>query len=161
MAMGSDHEGDATEPTVASDCAATEHTRESHLTSTRRSTTMRTSRSVRNATEHAQHWRLPALSGDWLLIFRFVGAHDMAATWACPGCKPSWTQRYCQQCSRTVPEVLQWTPEEHYGHCGQSCPCCRYKNEGWMGGCDQCSDLWVLKTVSHEMRLTLRSYNGR
>jgi len=34
-----------------------------------------------------------------------------------------------------------WTPYEHYGMCGQSCPCCRSKIEGpnELGTCEICN----------------------
>ena len=173
MATLSTHESAGTETTVASDRAATEHTREPHLTTTGSSTGMQTSRSMRNATELAQHVGLLSLTGEWLLIFRFVGAHDLENTWACPGCKPSWIHWYCKQCSEFVIPTLPWTPDKHFGWCNQTpedpkqCPCCRYmfgwksQNCPWRGACDQCHWLWVLKTVSPEIRLTLSSYNGR
>ena len=41
-----------------------------------------------------------------------------------------------------------WTRQDHYGSCGQSCPCCRSHNrEDAMGCCDECYDGWVLTCV--------------
>ena len=40
-----------------------------------------------------------------------------------------------------------WSANEHYGMCGQSCPCCRYEVESqtspdpasWLGACEVCA----------------------
>ena len=42
-----------------------------------------------------------------------------------------------------------WTMDDHYGFCGQSCECCRAANEeDWLGTCDICLDAWCLTTLS-------------
>lgn len=37
----------------------------------------------------------------------------------------------------------EWTLDAHYGWCGQSCPCCRYRVEGagGLGACEDCDAL--------------------
>ena len=95
----------------------------------------------------------------WRRIFAFVGAHILEWTWLCPECKPSWTGWHCDHCDLDV-NVLEWTPDRHFGHCGESCPCCRFEL-GAHGACFECLDLWILKGVSHGIQETLRSYNGR
>ena len=41
--------------------------------------------------------------------------------------------------------LLKWTKKNHYGLCGQSCPCCRYQNGEVFGYCGVCkySDILV------------------
>ena len=57
-----------------------------------------------------------------------------------------------------------WTKLRHYGHCGQSCGCCRGHNtedsapvEMWYGlNCELCINGWVWTTVSKGMRDVLQ-----
>ena len=95
----------------------------------------------------------------WPLIFPFVGAHILAQEdWHCSQCKPRWHNWYCRHCGESVPPA--WTPQKHFGGCGQRCSCCRFK-VGASGSCEACKDLWILKATSGEVRLALLSYNGR
>jgi hypothetical protein len=125
--------------------------------------TVKDARTTNSATEHAQQTQnlhLPKLCSEWSPILSFVGAHNLRAeSWDCTGCKPSWHNWECYQCEKSVPPA--WTADRHFNGCCQSCPCCRQEFGEWFGACLQCNDLWVLKTVSCVMRLTLRSYNGR
>ena len=57
--------------------------------------------------------------------------------------------------------IPPWTPQEHYGLCGQSCPCCRSHNQedGWFDvNCQECFTGIMLIQVSATMRRLLRSY---
>ena len=101
---------------------------------------------------------LPSLT--WPFIFPFVGAHILAQEdWHCSQCKPRWHNWYCRHCGESVPPA--WTPQKHFGSCGQSCSCCRFKVGDLFGYCEACEDLWFLKATSGEVRLALLSYNGR
>ena len=96
----------------------------------------------------------------WLEICSFVGAHNLCGEgWQCNTCEPWWHNWRCRQCEMSVPPA--WTAQKHFGLCGQSCPCCRQEVGAEMGICEECEDLWVLKTVSRAMRVALRSYSGQ
>ena len=96
-----------------------------------------------------------------LSIFAFVGSHDLEANWGCDGCKPSWKNWYCSQCNHKV-NVEQWTPRRHFGHCGQSCGCCRAELDvDGFGNCECCEDLICLSFASLETRRALNTYTGR
>ena len=100
---------------------------------------------------------LAKLCSEWSPMLSFVGAHTLhAETWRCTGCKPSWHNWECHQCEMSVPPA--WTADRHFNACGQSCPCCRQERGERFGACEECNDLWVLKTVSRDVRLKLRSY---
>jgi hypothetical protein len=123
------------------------------------SATVKSARAASTATEHAQQTQnlgLPKLCGEWSSIFGFVGAHNLEAIWRCSECNPSWYNWDCHHCEKSVPPA--WTTDRHFGGCGQSCRCWRHEAGDWLGACHI---LWVPKTVSWDMRLTLRSYNGR
>ena len=55
---------------------------------------------------------------------------------------------------------LLWSEREHFGNCGQSCPCCRTSRWDW-GGCELCEDLLELTRTCRRMRNQLKTYNGR
>ena len=40
-----------------------------------------------------------------------------------------------------------WNIFNHYGACGQSCPCCRAANEEELGSCEVCEQVWHLDPV--------------
>ena len=128
----------------------------------RRPATVNAARTTTTATEHAQqtqNLQLHKLCSEWSPILSFVGAHNLHVEfWDCTGCKPWWHNWECHQCEKSVPPA--WTADRHFNACGQSCPCCRQKFGEVLGSCEECFDLWVLKTVSCDMRLTLRSYKG-
>ena len=94
-----------------------------------------------------------------LLIVRYVGAHNLETFWRCTDCNPYWYNWYCHEC-RKFNTFLHWSPRLHYGHCGQSCGCCRWENAECFGGCEACEDLWNLKGTCHTMRDLLKTYSG-
>ena len=101
---------------------------------------------------------LPSLT--WPFIFPFVGAHILAQEdWHCSQCEPRWHNWYCRHCGESVPPA--WTPQKHFGRCGQNCSCCRFRAGDISGSCQACEDLCILKAISGEVRLALLSYNGR
>jgi len=78
-----------------------------------------------------------------------------------PKCKINHASHYCKICkdtnsdhfsSRCVELILKhqqqghrWTHKNHYGQCGQSCPCCRWFVEGdnGLGACKICQECSV------------------
>jgi hypothetical protein len=82
---------------------------------------------------------------------QFVGVHDLEAHWECTECNPYWYNWYCHQCKRTN-EVLRWTPTTHFGHCGQSCGCCRSEAGDRLGCCEECENIKALRSTSRGMR---------
>ena len=94
-----------------------------------------------------------------MLVFRFVGAHNLESIWACADCNPYWYNWYCHACTK-FNRFLHWTPTEHFGHCGQSCGCCR-SAVGHFGGCRACRDLRNWKVTSRDARSQLRYFDGR
>ena len=94
-----------------------------------------------------------------LLIVRYVGAHNLETVWPCSKCNPYWYDWYCHEC-RLVNKYLYWSPRLHFGHCGQSCGCCRSEKADF-GACEACDDLLNLKRTCHTMRDLLKTYNGR
>ena len=94
-----------------------------------------------------------------LLIVRYVGAHNLETVWPCSECNPYWYDWYCHEC-QLVNTYLYWSPKLHFGHCGQSCGCCRSEKADF-GVCEACDDLLNLKRTCHKMRDLLKTYNGR
>ena len=94
-----------------------------------------------------------------MLVFRFVGAPHLESIWACADCNPYWYNWYCHACTK-FNRFLHWTPTEHFGHCGQSCGCCR-SAVGHFGGCRACRDLRNWKVTSRDARSQLRYFDGR
>lgn len=37
-------------------------------------------------------------------------------------------------------QTYTWTNDDHYGFCGQSCPCCRYEVGDAIGACLTCKE---------------------
>ena len=69
-------------------------------------------------------------------------------------------QTHVYRNSYTV-ELRRWSPTRHYGHCGQSCPCCRSHNPEDAHpdcNCEQCYLGWVLTTVSRQACATTQAY---
>ena len=100
-----------------------------------------------------------AIPGELLLrIVRFVGAHNLETIWTCSECKPYWYNWYCDEC-QMVNRFLHWSPRLHYGHCGQSCDCCRSANRE-VFPCEFCDDLWNLKGTCQTMRDLVKTYNA-
>ena len=93
-------------------------------------------------------------------ILRFVGAHDLELVWSCAACKPYWYNWYCKECHGTN-QYLRWTPEGHFGVCGQSCGCCRAAAGERLGCCEACDDLRCLKETCSNSRKQLCDYDGR
>ena len=91
-----------------------------------------------------------------LPIVRFVGAHNLETIWTCSECKPYWYNWYCDEC-QMVNRFLHWSPRLHYGHCGQSCDCCRSANRE-VFPCEFCDDLWNLKGTCQTMRDLVKTY---
>ena len=55
-----------------------------------------------------------------------------------------------------------WTPEKHWGRCGQSCACCRaYNEEDWPSGCFICNQMWDLTTFNRLWRDRTCKFDGR
>ena len=50
----------------------------------------------------------------------------------------------------TAPHPAGWTPEHHWGYCGQSCPCCRAEVDRWNGECQYCDK--VVEAYSFTVR---------
>ena len=107
-----------------------------------------------------------------LLIVGYVGAHNLETLWTCSQCNPYWYNWYCHEC-QDINRNLRWSPKFHFGHCGQSCGCCRSANgqrrlglahgqrRQWIGfPCEFCCDLWNLKRTCHTMKDLLKTYNG-
>ena len=94
-----------------------------------------------------------------LLTVRYVGAHNLETVWQCSQCNPYWYDWYCQEC-QLVNKFLYWSPSLHFGHCGQSCGCCRSEQADF-GPCAACDDLVSLKRTCVRMRFLLKTYNGR
>ena len=67
----------------------------------------------------------------------------------------SWIFDSCELGSRIASYLLyhgpmKWTPQSHfvaYG-CGQSCGCCRSRNNEDLGGCEICEMGWTMSCVS-------------
>ena len=106
-----------------------------------------------------------------LLIVRYVGAHNLEASWTCSECNPYWYNWYCHGCKR-VKNYRHWTPRCHYGHSDcimdnryapwtlrQRCGCCRSEHRDSFP-CEACDDLWELKGTCHTMRDLVKTYNG-
>ena len=76
-------------------------------------------------------------------IVGFIGKH-VPSPWDCHDCDPSWSGWHCLTCCQFVPCRFHrtWNPVDHWGSCGQSCPCCRAFEA--FGGCEQCEDTTVL-----------------
>ena len=59
---------------------------------------------------------------------------------------PAWTINMPKRARVVFAHCAEWTSDEHYGMCGQSCPCCRFDVEtrispdpaSWIGVCDVC-----------------------
>ena len=94
-----------------------------------------------------------------LLIVRYVGAHNLETFWQCSQCNPYWYDWYCQEC-QMVNQFLYWSPRLHFGHCGQSCGCCR-SEQAEFGTCAACDDLVSVKRTCVTMLFLLKTYNGR
>ena len=93
-----------------------------------------------------------------LPMVRFVGAHNLETIWTCSECKPYWYNWYCDEC-KTANRFLHWSPRLHYGHCGQSCDCCRSANRE-VFPCEFCDDLWNLKGTCHTMWDLVKTYDA-
>ena len=106
-----------------------------------------------------------------LLIVRYVGAHNLEASWTCSECNPYWYNWYCHGCKR-VNNYRHWTRRHHYGHSDytmdnsyvpwtvrQRCACCRSEHRDSFP-CEACDDLWELKGTCHTMRNLVKTYNG-
>ena len=105
--------------------------------------------------------QLSSLSQDsLLLILRAVGAHNLQAIWPCKECDPYWYDWYCHKCEKSN-YYLYWSPSQHHGHCGQSCPCCRSELAEEFGGCGSCDDLLSIQATCRSMRDLLKTYDGR
>ena len=96
-----------------------------------------------------------------LLIVRYMAAHNLETTWpeVCSECNPYWYNWYCHECQQ-VNRFLPWSPTLHFGHCDQSCSCCRSANGDLLGGCTDCDNLWNLKVTCSRMRDLLKTYSG-
>ena len=104
---------------------------------------------------------LPSLPPEtFTLILRFVGAHDLESDWTCAYCNPYWYDWYCEQCAM-YNNFLRWTPTKHFGHCGQSCGCCRSEVGEGFGSCEACDGLMMLSATSRRLRSQVGSYDGR
>ena len=106
-----------------------------------------------------------------LLIVRYVGAHNLEASWTCSECNPYWYNWRCHRCKR-VNNYRRWTRRRHYGHSDyttteadvpwtlrQRCGCCRSEHRDSFP-CEACDDLWELKGTCHTMRDLVKTYNG-
>ena len=106
-----------------------------------------------------------------LLIVRYVGAHNLEASWTCSECNPYWYNWGCVKCKR-VNNYRHWTRRHHYGHSDytmdnryvpwtvrQRCACCRSEHRDSFP-CEACDDLWELKGTCHTMRNLVKTYNG-
>ena len=94
-----------------------------------------------------------------LLIVPYLGAHQLETMWECKECNPYWYNWYCKKCQKSN-KFLYWTLRKHFGHCGQSCGCCRSQFGDAWGRCECCDDLLILKTTCRTMRDLLKTYNG-
>ena len=135
---------------------------EQHVHS-RSSNTLRTDQQV-DGLSSSGHTMANSFSSLCSLTFRrilcFVGAHNLEFAWACEACKPYWYNWYCHLCRRTN-RFHPWTPERHYGACGQSCGCCRAAMSECFACCDACVNLWCLKVTCGSFRRQLCDYDGR
>jgi len=117
---------------------------------------------INTATHHSSRDSMVQISNvpreSLLLIVRDVGAHNLETIWTCSECKPYWFNWYCDECQKTN-KFLYWSQRRHFGHCGQSCGCCRSAS-GADGGCDACDELWNLKVTCPRMRDLLKTYDG-
>ena len=106
-----------------------------------------------------------------LLIVRYVGAHNLEASWTCSECNPYWYNWGCVKCKR-VNNYRHWTRRRHYGHSDytmdnsyvpwtlrQRCGCCRSEHRDSFP-CEACDDLWELKGTCHTMLDVVKTYNG-
>ena len=106
-----------------------------------------------------------------LLIVRYVGAHNLEASWTCSECNPYWYNWGCVKCKK-VNNYRHWTRRRHYGHLDytmdnsyvprtvrQRCACCRSEHRDSFP-CEACDDLWELKGTCHTMRNLVKTYNG-
>ena len=60
--------------------------------------------------------------------------------------------------------IMPWKPHGHFGHCGQSCGCCRSHNRddaGFDMNCDPCYAGWILTQVSQRVLAATKSYARR
>ena len=106
-----------------------------------------------------------------LLIVRYVGAHNLEASWTCSECNPYWYNWGCHRCKR-VNNYRHWTRRRHYGHLDytmdnsyvprtvrQRCACCRSEHRDSFP-CEACDDLRELKGTCPTMRNLVKTYNG-
>ena len=60
------------------------------------------------------------------------------------------------------PRGARWDHRQHYGRCGQSCPCCRAMNaEDAMGCCESCHDFVQILAVSKLWKSAAKSCRFR
>ncbi len=52
--------------------------------------------------------------------------------------------------------AIKWSVVDHYGMCGQSCPCCRYRAGELFGSCELCRLGNVeIKYAEHYLKMVL------
>jgi len=71
-----------------------------------------------------------------------------------PNCHHSHSRNSKRKCKPRHP--TSWTPYDHYGMCGQSCPCCRSEVEGpdVMGTCPVCDEKLAVSPIGPSTYMT-------